>query len=245
MFNNLKIEFMKIKRSNIFLVATFFPILAVIQGFSFAKNIKGQEEIDLWGALFSGSTLMYGMLILPIFITIIFAIITRIEHSNNGWKQLLSLPIRREDVYISKLILGCIAVLYNLVVFLIGILISGIILGGKGSIPLDIIVLRPLLAFISSLPIIAIQFYISFKFKNVGVPLGVGAIFTLPTILIANSTKYWIFYPWTYPVLTMMPNFVTSAEQTLRYGIMYGVSILSFISIIGVGLYKFRSKDII
>lgn len=246
MLKTLKIELLKIKRSKIFFVATLFPMIAIIQGIGFAQNMKGKEGMeDIWMLLFSNSVLIYGLLIFPMLVTIIIAMITRIEHSNNGWKGLLSLPLKRKDVYLSKLLLGCGILLYNIVILSTGIIASGIVFGASRPIPFDVVLLRPILAFIAALPIISLQFYLSMRFKNAGIPLGVGALSILPTILVANSTKYWIFYPWTYPMLTMMPHFITSSDQTMKYSIMYGVSIISFIMIIGMGLLQFNKKDIL
>jgi len=239
MLKTLKIELLKIKGSKLFLIATFFPILSIIQGIGFAQNMRGKGELnDFWMTFFPGSILLYGMLIFPMLIMIITAMIARVEHSNNGWKKLLTLPITRKNVYLSKLFLACGILLYNTAILSIDIIIAGISLGGEGPIPFNIIILRPMLAFVSALPIIAIQFYLSISFKHIGVPLGVGSMCILPIILIANSSKYWIFYPWTYPMLTIMPDFVTSVDMTIKYGIMYGVSIISFVLIIGVGLFN-------
>lgn len=245
MFNTFKIELLKIKGLKLLLLACFFPVLSIIQGIGLVKNIGETKGFtDFWPSFFSGSTLLYGMFILPMLITILIAMIIRIEHSNNGWKQLLAMPIERRNVYLSKLLLVFMILFISVAVLIVGIIISGMVLGGTEPIPLKIVVLRPILALIAALPIIALQFYLSIRFKHIGVPLGVGALTILPIILIANSAKYWIFYPWTYPLLTIMPNSIISIDAS-RYGIMYGVSIISFILIIGIGLLQFKKKDII
>lgn len=245
MLRTFKMELLKIKRSKLLFIASFFPLLSIAQGAGMVKSIAASGEAgDFWVSLFSGGTLLYGMFILPMVITIIIAMITRIEHSNNGWKQLLALPVKRENVYLSKLLLVLILLLFSIAILIVGIIASGMALGAPGHIPYEIVVLRPLLALIASLPIIGLQFYLSMRFKHIGIPLGIGIGAILPIILIANSAKYWIFYPWTYPLLTIMPNSIISIAPE-KYGIMYGISVISFIMIILMGLKQFNRKDII
>lgn len=245
MLKTFKMELLKIKRSKLLFIASFFPFLSIAQGAGMAKSIAASGEVgDFWVSLFSGSTLLYGMFILPMLITIIIAMITRIEHSNNGWKQLLAFPVKRENMYLSKLLLVFILLLFSVAILIVGIIASGMALGAPGHIPYEIVVLRPLLALIASLPIIGLQFYLSMRFKHIGIPLGVGIGAILPIILIANSARYWIFYPWTYPLLTIMPNSIISIAPE-KYGIMYGISVISFIMIILMGLKQFNRKDII
>ncbi|MTI69807.1 MAG: hypothetical protein FH751_06070 [Firmicutes bacterium] len=246
MLKALKIELLKIKGSKVLFIAILFPIFSVLQGAMFLQYIKRSgESFQFWRMLFSGSTFFYATLLYPMIIILVFAIITRLEHINNGWNQLLTFPIKRKNVYLSKLLLGCVIIFLNLAMLSIGIIIAGLILGGDANIPYNIILGKPILAFISSLPIISFQFFLSIKFKHIGVPLGIGSALTLPVILVINSTKYWIVYPFAYPMIAITPNLVTlSEEQILKHYIMYGVSGLIFIIIIGIGLLKFKNKDI-
>lgn len=49
--------------------------------------------------------------------------------------------------------------------------------------------------------------------SHIGVPLAVGVGFSLPSVLIANADKYWIYYPWTYPLVTLNEHFRLHYQQ--------------------------------
>lgn len=43
---------------------------------------------------------------LPLFIAVLMVMMARIEHSHNGWKQCLALPIGRAPFYLMKFAIG-------------------------------------------------------------------------------------------------------------------------------------------
>ncbi|MGP4079885.1 ABC transporter permease [Pseudalkalibacillus sp. R45] len=241
MLKALQIELLKMKRSKLLLLATFLPLLSILQGRMFAAQFKG-EDADLWKMLYIGSMSQFSSLMFPIMIAVIIAIIARVEHHNDGWKQLFSLPVKRENVYLSKLVTAMLLIVYSALVFGVMFLVVGLSLNAPGEIPFDLVFGRSMLAIVAALPIIAIQFYISFRFSHIGVPLAVGIGLALPSMLIANSAKYWIYYPWTYPIYTSL---VDMFEAGNKDDIMYVVCISTFVLINSVGLLQFRKKDIV
>ncbi|SFI69882.1 MULTISPECIES: ABC transporter permease [unclassified Bacillus (in: firmicutes)] len=242
MLNILRIEWLKLRRSQIILLATILPLFAVFQGRMFVLSQKELNGVELWSTLYTGSMSQFSSFIFPVSIAVIMVMITRIEHSNNGWKQLLAMPVKRENVYFSKLLMGSMITLYSVLIFSIGTITVGIELGLKDTIPYDLLVCKSLIVFIASLPIIAIQFYISFRFSHIGIPLAVGAGLALPSMLVANSAAYWIYYPWAYPIISSMTEIFSFAGKEVT---MYTVCFSSFFLIIFIGLLKFRAKDVI
>ncbi|TLS37100.1 ABC transporter permease [Pseudalkalibacillus caeni] len=240
----LKSEWQKLKRSRIIYLATVLPLLAVIQGAIFAGNSKIVEEEggNVWNVLTLGGMSVHSSLILPLTITVIMAMVARIEHNQNCWKLLLSLPVKRSSVYFSKFVVGLGLILYSTAVLSAGFLVSGLIVGADSSVPFGLILGKPLLAVAVSLPIIALLFYLSIRFSHVGIPLAVGAGLALPAMLIANSAKYWIVYPWTYPVMATLTETFDMGGKAVA---MYAVCLLSLLIVIPLGLFQFRSKDIL
>ncbi|AIE59052.1 ABC transporter permease [Bacillus methanolicus] len=240
MLKVLKIEWYKLRRTKLILTATFLPLLAVFQGRLFALSKEGTEP-NLWGTMYIGTMSQYTWLLFPILITVVIAIMARMEHSNNNWKQLLSLPVKRESVYLSKLIICLIIIFYSIFVLIAGMVLAGISIRANGPVPIEMIVKRPLISAIASLPIISLQFYLSYRFSHFGIPLVAGIGMSLPSMLIANSEKYWIFYPWTYPIVSGLTEiFGTDGKGP----IMYAVCFVSFFVLILFGFHQFRKKDI-
>lgn len=243
MLKTLRIELLKLKGLKLFLTATALPLFAVLQGRLFVTSLKGTERgMHPWEMLYTGGVSQFSSLILPIVITIIMAMLTRVEHANNVWKQLFALPVKRGNVYFSKLIIGILIAVYSTLVFCFGIIIAGMSLGIKDTVPLGMILQRPVLGLLASLPIAALQFYLSIKFSHIGIPLAFGAGLALPSMLVANSARYWIYYPWTYPIVVTLSETFSLGQ---RGSMVYIISIVSFVIIVCLGFIEFRKKDIV
>lgn len=246
MFKVFKIELLKLKHSNILPVIVLIPLLCLAQGGSMVKHTTGSMKVlDPWYRLYLGSMLYYAGLFLPCVIAFVMAMVARVEHMDNGWKQLLALPIKREYVYFSKFLVGILIVLSNVLVLIAGMLICGKMLGINTPVPYDMIVGRPLMTLASTAPIIALMYYLSIRFSHIGVPAGGGIALAFPAILIANSARYWIYYPWTYPIFTAMSSGslgFSAGDKTLA---MWIVCIAGFIVITLTGLLRFKKYDVI
>lgn len=241
MLKTFKIELIKLKHSGILWITAIFPIFAGFIGRTVASRLvnRGIED-ELWSLIFICSIPLYALIVLPLLITTIMIVITRVDHSNNGWKQLLALPVKREHVYCSKLLVGIIILIYSTVILFIALIIGGITMGGGTNIPFKMLLSKHLIMLVAALPIIAVQFYLSFRFSHIAIPLIAGVGLTLPAMMISNSTRFWIYYPWTYPMTA------TSLESIGSKVIpMYTVCAILFIGVIFIGFLQFRKKDII
>lgn len=242
----LMVEYSKLRRSGICWIAVLVPLFLVFQGVvnfvryrdtMFAKSTRTEWEI-----LYEQCIIMYPTLLLPLVITILIALMARIEHSQNGWKQLLALPVSRTQVYSAKLIMACIVVLINLSVLSISTLVGGMVIGVEGEPPYALLISRGVLAFIAVLPVVAIQFVLSFRFSHVGIPLALGTGLAVPTIFVANSERFWMYDPWTYPVMVY---FGPAMEEFKKGMLLYGGALVIFSVIILLGLQEFKRRDMV
>lgn len=241
----LQIEMLKLKHSKILWIVTLAPAFIVFQGVSnFMRyyELFTEKGQNIWEQLYSQSVIFYSFILLPILITLIMTILSKVENDDGGWKYALCLPIKRSDIYISKFLIGSSLVLINILIFIISILISGKILKAPNPIPYKTIIGQPLLAYLVSFPVMIITYIVSINYSHVGVPLGLGIGLTLPTILVAN-TKYWILYPWTYPAMATLGG--GSFLESIWSKLMYPISIIMFLIIFIWGVYRFKTKDIV
>ena len=236
-------ELLKLKHSKILNIVMFVPLFFVILGFSNFlryRELFTEKGQNVWQQIYTQSSMFYGLFLIALFITIIMAILVRIENSEDNFKRILTLPVKRSDIYIAKLTVGCGIVFLNLVIFMILTIVAGVIKAPSSvSMPMNLIY-SPMLCFIASLPVIAIQYYLSMKFSNIAIPLGVGVVFSLPSILI-NNTKYWILFPWTYPGRALLNGANMSFDFSSS---MYIMAIIVFMAFVLIGMYEFNNKDI-
>ena len=65
---------------------------------------------------------------LPMFIGIIYALLYGVEESQNSWKHILCLPVRRENVYFSKFLVGLVLSAVLILLNMLGLVLVGLIM---------------------------------------------------------------------------------------------------------------------
>ncbi len=238
----IQVEVYKLKRTKIILITTILTVLALYQGYDFAKmGIEEKADEVFRGFLYMGSMSVYSWLVLPLVITVILAMMARMEHHNNSWKQLLALPVERAKVYFAKLIVGIGIIIYSHILLYVGMMLAAFLLG-IGQIPYGWVLERFSLMFLSSLAITGLVFYVSYRFSHFGVPMVIGAGLAFPSMFVANSEKYWIFYPWDYPIISSITDVFDTGGKNI---IMLIISISIFLLSVFIGFLRFRTKDIL
>ena len=119
------LELYKQKKGWIWLFLLIIPVgttLAMFLDFSIRYDYlldtapPGYSSWDLL-LLENHRILGWGMF-LPMFIGIIYALLYGVEESQNSWKHILCLPVRRENVYFTKffvgLVLSSVLILFNM-----------------------------------------------------------------------------------------------------------------------------------
>ena len=89
----LKIEFMKVKRSNIIPLIFIAPILVVSSGIANLSSYFTSEYTNVWPAMFIQSALVYAYYLLPFSMIVVCVMIAGQETDNNGIMKMLALPV--------------------------------------------------------------------------------------------------------------------------------------------------------
>ena len=140
---------------------------------------------------------------LPLITGVLSSAICRYEHQAGGWKQLLALPVTRGRVFIGKYVLLIVLVLVMQVLFFVAVYIVGMIKGFTDPFPMEIVWKSLIGGWVATLPLVALQLWMSILFKSFAAPFAINVILTLPTILVVNSERFSSFYPWAQPFLMM------------------------------------------
>ncbi|WP_338753262.1 ABC transporter permease [Bacillus sp. FJAT-52991] len=242
MMNLWKAEWLKLKHSKLILLAIALPMFAVIQGkFFTSATLEGVKD-PVYEIYFIGSMVLFSWLVYPLLAAIVIVMIARVEHSGDGWKQLLALPVSRTSVYCVKFFISMGILLFSLVVLYIGIWIGGATFPQAGAFPAFDLFKQLVKYFVASFPMISVLFFFSYRFQHTGIPLGIGIGLSLPAIMIGQSERFWIYYPWSYPMTSALAD---PADLGIKATIMYGLSIGMLVTLFFVGLARFRLKDII
>ncbi|MEE3897205.1 ABC transporter permease [Priestia megaterium] len=242
----------KMKRSWSWLIVVFFALLPllliILYGlFNGGRSVEPQdiEPNEMWRHfVFS----IHWILIfsLPLGITIQASIIANIEHQGNSWKQLLTLPLNKSQVYISKFLTLFIFNIISAFLLACGILLTGISLGIGKNIEWYTVLGGSFYPYLASLPIMAIQIWLSISIKNQAFSILFGVVFGMAGLFFnMNELTKWL--PWSYPVEATPIKLVgDTKEMVLNSGVDYVVitAIVIGLVFLFIGLLDFTKREV-
>ena len=211
---SLQSELLKTKRSAaswLCIIGGFFvPTIHLIYFLVKKLTINNKESIGHnWEKYFGD--LMHNMegFLLPMGVILASSLITQMEFKNNTWKQLHTTPQSYTTIFLAKFSVILIMLFKYFLYFNIGILLSGAIpclifesLPNE-DFPFWILLNANSKIFILCLPIVAIQYLISLHFKNFLVPVGIGLVGLIGT-MIGGSWEYIFISPYSYTAMDFM-----------------------------------------
>lgn len=221
LFHSLQSEWMK-KRGSlgswlIWGAAAFVPaILLLIRVTHPGRLPELYATGNFWEKLWTQAWEAMATFFLPMVIILVTALVAQLEFKNNAWKQLHTTPQRYITIFLAKLIVVVGMVVQLLVLFNLGIYLSGVIPAliyssvdyPAEAFPLGFVLREDVKFFLDCLPMIAFQYLLSLKFKNFLVPLGVG-FFAWVMGIGFLSWKFSYIFPYAY---TSLDHFKTSRQ---------------------------------
>ena len=208
--HSFKSEWLKKRRSLaswLVIIGGFFtPAIVIIARITHADRLPVLYSADgFWRLHWKNCWESMAIFLLPVGVIMATSLITQIEYKNNTWKQLHTLPLTLTTIFFSKLAVIVMMMVQFFILFNVGIYLSAVIPYllfsevpyPKDPIPLDFFLRENGLYFIDCLPIIALQYLISLKYRNFLVPVGAGFLFWIGA-LGSLSWKYGYIVPYSY-----------------------------------------------
>lgn len=240
----IAVELLKLKNSKILWIVILPPAFMVMQGMinllRYYDLFTGHGQ-NVWEQLYMQSMIFYVAILFPVLISVVMTLVARIENAQQGWRQYLSLPVKKGTVYVIKFVIACGLVFVNILALITSMLIAGLILGVEGALPYQSLIGRPLATYFAALPIMALLYVLSVRYSQMTLPLGMGIGLALPAMVVANS-RYWLFYPWTYPIMAALGG---SMEVFSKGPLVYLTSIILLMVFFIGGLSSFSKGDIL
>ena len=240
---SLQSEWIKTKRSAaswLCIIGGFFIPLIYFIGFLKNKSSINDYKSDIWQTIFNQSWENMASFLLPMGVILSSSLITQIEYKNNTWKQLHASPQTYTTIFLAKFSVIVLMTIKFFIFFNIGVILSGLIPCllvdnhlPKENLPLLYVMKENIKYFTTCLPIIAFQYLISLKYKNFLVPIGIGFLGLIGS-LIGTGWKYIFIIPYSYCSMTIM--------QLKRDFNIFQFSIIYFILIMLISYYIYISK---
>ena len=222
LIHSFQSEWLKTKRSLSFwivIVGGFFtPSIVTVARIIQYKTLPAlYSSDDFWRLLWQNSWESMAIFLLPLSVILTTSLITQIEYKNNTWKQLHTLPLTFTVIFFSKLavilvLMFCFFALFNIGIYLSALIPSLVVSGvpyPSAPIPYAYFLDQNIKYFIDCLPIVALQYLISLKYKNFLVPVGIGFILWVGA-LASLTWQYGYVIPYTYCMYTYLDSGIES-----------------------------------
>jgi len=203
-------EWLKKKRSaSSFLIiagAALIPLLVIVARMDDAGSLAAANRLPrIWEMLYGRCWQFMGLFLLPMGVILVTSLITQIEFRNNAWKQLCTTPQPLTIIFLAKLAVILVMLLEFFLLFNSGIWLTGVVPGlffGRVSYPAEAFPFRIFLYgngrfLLDCLPIVALQYLISLRWKNFLIPLGAGLGLYVASMA-AVHWRYGYEVPYTY-----------------------------------------------
>ncbi|CEH29164.1 ABC transporter permease [Aneurinibacillus migulanus] len=241
----------KMKRTPLKWVVLLIPMVVLayeIVNFSYrSAYIKQQMNVfhadTMWSYLIWDNSFLLGLGV-PLGITLAASIIANVEHQANSWKQTLSMPISRIQVYVSKFIWLFGSSIISALIFSISMVAIGKILNFESDIPWRDVWGDSLSVYLTAIPFMSVQLWISMLIKNQAFSITIGSVSTMMGLFMAmNQTTRWL--PWAFPV---QASTIMLGESGLTNNLeLSAFLVLSFMQgfvILLAGAIHFAKKDV-
>lgn len=239
MLTFIQMEFLKLKRSNIFLLslmgAILPPLLMFIAVFAF-------DEANTFDALFTNVNMYMSALFAILLFAIMISYLFGREYNEHTLKTMLTIPVSREKFLLSKYIMFLVWIVILTVVTSLSTVIFGFIAGLEGfTLKLFVdsfaeLLFANVLLFLTFSPFV----FVSLLITNMVPAMVGGATLTLVNLMINGQT--WAPYvPWVCPYLIASGEI---AEYSTSITVSYGVILATFIIGLFISYIYFTKTDI-
>jgi hypothetical protein len=201
------VECLKLRRTLALRMVLAAPLVLSLLSFLiawFGAARLAQQGGDQWMRICQNTVGLWTLLMLPLYVTLQTSLLAGLEHAHGNWKGLLSLPVRRWAVYLSKLLVA-ISLLWAAHAVLVGLtLASGVALQqwqpvlGLAALDPWRIALPMLKVSGAALLGLTIQHWVSLRYSFTGA-LGFGMSATVLGFVAANS-EWGRWIPWSLPI---------------------------------------------
>jgi lantibiotic transport system permease protein len=232
--NLLTSDFLKIKRKGFWLLTFLGPFGVValqMVNYGVRKEYLLQQSNDDWG-YYLGNVNSFTSLAIVLGIAILTSFMASIENETNAWKQLMALPVSKMSVYLSKFtVLACL-LLFSSMLLMVFTLTFGLVLDLGSGVPYMDIVQYSFYPCLASLPILALQLWVSTVSQNQGIPITVGILGFILTYS-AFFLPDWVIWKW--------PSLMNEANEPVQ-NVLLGVGVGCLLYV--VGMIDFTRRDV-
>jgi lantibiotic transport system permease protein len=249
LLTSFRSEILKTKRTaSVYLTiiaAAFGPFLTLLDVLM-GEGIPMDDRAVILNKLLIDRYEMTGLVAMPFFIILICTLLQQVEYRNNTWKQLLTSPQTRANIFIAKFMNVQLLIALFLVTNLLLMFVSATILHLKEpslqlfSRPVDwygILEIRAT-GYMVLFALCTIQFWLGLRFKNFIIPIAIGICgwFLGTLLVIPMKSPIAAYFPYSFHVYTNLPGLKPQLNRICLTSLGYGILFLS------IGFWDFNRR---
>ena len=238
---NTRAEVLKIKKTAAFWItvfgAAFIPLVNFIRLVAKADHFSKFMQEDPWRIIIKDHWEISAVFLLPMFVILITSLVVQTEYRNNTWKQVYTSPRSYLDIFFTRFLVIQGLVLFCFLLFNGFIVLSSLAVDllkpqyhfRDHAIPVGSLMEIMFKMYFSVITITAVQYWLSLRFKNFIVPLGIG-LALLITGLVIHRWEDLYYYPYMYPAIFYLPNFGSIegfVQKAELYNVIWFVAVLT------------------
>ena len=242
----LTTEFLKLKRTLalwMVLLAPFVVVLlhTLIGHFGAAQVIARHR--DYARDLSQNVTMMWTLLLMPLFITLETSLLAGLEHADKNWKNLLALPSPRWTVYFSKLLVAASLLWLAHLVLIAGTIVAGhFLMWEKPGLLPNGLPLRPIIVPMAKVSVgvllaLTIQHWVSLRWQSFTAAFGFGMMAMVLGFVAVNSGEWGPRVPWSMPL-----HLVRAGGQEAWTMLLTSFAVAAIVA--AVGCWEFSRRDV-
>ena len=217
------------------------PIISVLIGSAnfYMNQVVLTKE---WYSLWSQVGLFYGEFFFPLLIAICCGYMWRLEHHNKNWNMIMTAPVSTNSIFLSKLIVVGVLVIFVQIFFFILYFIGGKLAGITSDLPGELLgwLLR---GWIAALTISALQLALSMRIRSFAAPVGIGlcAVFIGLGMYVIHLG---LFFP--HSLLTTGMGVLSQTSLSSGENLLFIIMNLLYIVVISAcAIHRMRKSDVV
>ncbi|MEL6834431.1 MAG: ABC transporter permease [Bacteroidota bacterium] len=241
-------EIIKLKRSAVWyilLLGVALTATGVFIGHLLDAHNMVKINIDPWDRYFRAALAIFNLFIVVPYTVLLVSAVIFVEQRANAWKYLYTLPFSRGRFFLTKWVLVALLYLVSILFLLTGVVLSGYLLDILRP-EYEFIYYRPQFAyllqemghfFLASLGLIGFQYWLSLRFRNILIPLGIGVFgFVFGIIMSVTSQKLALYLPYSLPMIVrdfdmfrnehIQDSFISGLNNVEVHSILIGLAFL-------------------
>lgn len=223
--------------------AAFGPLMSMLD--LLMDGIGDEHRKTILNELFTKKFQMTALVAFPIFLILVCTLLPQIEYKNNTWKQVLTSPQTKWNVFAAKFINIQFLILVFLLTNQLLMFVNAVILHFMDpslnifSQPLNAsdAVMSKVNTYTALLAVCCIQFWLGLKFKNFIIPIGIGiALWFIGTIFVMQNMDFAAYFPYSYHAYGSFPKYNPQFNDAAFTSLIYAVVFL------GIAFADFRKR---